>query len=113
MGAQHRAAGVEMTEHAHPEMTAEDVLEICDLMRANGITIWVDGGWGVDALLGKRTRRHRDLDFVVQQQEVPRMRELLDERGFREKGEWYAKPWNYVLVDDAGHELDLHIIELD
>ena len=41
------------------------------------------------------------------------MRELLAARGFREKGEWYAQPWNYVLVDDARHELDLHIIDLD
>jgi lincosamide nucleotidyltransferase A/C/D/E len=82
-------------------------------MESNDITLWLDGGWGVDALLGRQTRSHKDLDFAVQAKDVPKLRELLAERPFREKGEDYAKPFNYILVDDAGRELDLHIIELD
>lgn len=27
--------------------------------------VWVDGGWGVDALLGKQTRPHSDLDLII------------------------------------------------
>jgi lincosamide nucleotidyltransferase A/C/D/E len=26
---------------------------------------WVDGGWGVEALVGQQTRAHSDLDIVV------------------------------------------------
>ena len=96
-----------------PETSASDVVDVCDLMQTNDITMWIDGGWGVDALLGKQTRSHGDLDVVVQKQNVPKIRELLDARGFREKGEDYAQPWNYILVDDRGREIDLHIIELD
>ena len=34
-------------------MTAADVLEIVDLLEGVGVESWVDGGWGVDALLGE------------------------------------------------------------
>jgi lincosamide nucleotidyltransferase A/C/D/E len=39
-----------------------------------GIEIWVDGGWGVDALLGEQTRPHKDLDIAIQQKDVPQLR---------------------------------------
>jgi hypothetical protein len=45
-----------------PVMTAEDALAPYDLFRSQGITVWLDGGWGVDALLGRQTRPHSDLD---------------------------------------------------
>jgi len=28
------------------------------ILGENGITVWIDGGWSVDALLGKQTRDH-------------------------------------------------------
>ena len=90
-----------------------DVIEIYDLMQSHNITLWIDGGWGVDALLGKQTRSHKDLDVAVQAKDIPRMRELLFSRGFLEKGEEHARPWNFLLIDDAGREIDLHIVELD
>jgi lincosamide nucleotidyltransferase A/C/D/E len=34
-------------------MTGEDVLNLYNWLKENGITIWIDGGWCVDALLGK------------------------------------------------------------
>uniref|UniRef100_UPI003F87D29B nucleotidyltransferase domain-containing protein n=1 Tax=Actinosynnema sp. TaxID=1872144 RepID=UPI003F87D29B len=43
-----------------------DVLAVLDLAEAAGARLWIDGGWGVDALLGERTRRHGDLDVVVE-----------------------------------------------
>ena len=101
------------SRHLDREVAAADVVEIIGSMEDNGIRVWIDGGWGVDALLGRQTRRHKDLDVAVQKRDVPKMRELLAARSFREKGENYARPWNYILVDDAGRELDLHIIELD
>jgi lincosamide nucleotidyltransferase A/C/D/E len=94
-------------------VTETDVVEIYDLTKANGIMMWIDGGWGVDALLGRQTRSHKDLDLVIQVKDVAKLRELLASHRFREKGENHARPWNYILVDNAGRELDLHIIELD
>jgi hypothetical protein len=48
-----------------PIMTAEDALALYDLFRSHGITVWVDGGWGIDALLGRQTRPHSDLDIAL------------------------------------------------
>jgi lincosamide nucleotidyltransferase A/C/D/E len=44
---------------------ARDVLAVLDLLARAGVEAWVDGGWGVDALVGERTRPHSDLDLVV------------------------------------------------
>jgi hypothetical protein len=33
-------------------MTATDVLEVLGRLEAAGLAVWVDGGWGVDALVG-------------------------------------------------------------
>ena len=43
-------------------MDADDVLRVIDRLASADIRVWVDGGWGVDALLGRQTRRHHDLD---------------------------------------------------
>ena len=45
--------------------TAEDVIELYSALRAEGIRVWVDGGWGIDALLGKQTRPHKDFDAIA------------------------------------------------
>ena len=43
-------------------MTSIDVIDCYTTLENLGIEIWVDGGWGVDALLGEQTRPHKDLD---------------------------------------------------
>jgi len=48
-------------------MRSAAVVAFCRGLRALGIEIWLDGGWGVDALLGEQTRPHKDLDIVVEQ----------------------------------------------
>jgi hypothetical protein len=41
--------------------------------RFGGLVVWLDGGWGIDALLGRETRTHADLDLVIDRdQAVPR-----------------------------------------
>ena len=58
-------------------MTATDVISLYTELENLSIAIWIDGGWGVDALLGEQTRPHQDLDIAVQQKDVPRLRQLL------------------------------------
>ena len=41
------------------------VVAFCDWADGLGVTYWVDGGWGVDALLGEQTREHADLDLAL------------------------------------------------
>ena len=37
-------------------MQEREVTDFYRAMEHSGITVWIDGGWGVDALLGKQTR---------------------------------------------------------
>ncbi len=46
-------------------MDARDVPEIVDHLNAASVRVWLDGGWGVDALIGRQTRDHDDLDLVI------------------------------------------------
>ena len=50
--------------------SATDMLEFYDFLERNKIYIWIDGGWGVDALLGTQTRAHQDLDIVIQKKDL-------------------------------------------
>jgi lincosamide nucleotidyltransferase A/C/D/E len=58
-------------------MTSIDVIGFYTTLENLGIEMWVDGGWGVDALLGEQTRPHKDLDIAIQQKDVTKLRELL------------------------------------
>jgi lincosamide nucleotidyltransferase A/C/D/E len=95
------------------EMSADAVVGILKLFAQNGIEVIVDGGWGVDALLGEQTRVHNDLDIALEHRDVPKARALLEARGYREMprdGSWEC---NFVLGDDEGHEVDFHSYTFD
>jgi lincosamide nucleotidyltransferase A/C/D/E len=51
-------------------MTAKDVIELYKLFDQHGINILIDGGWGVDALLGHQARKHDDLDIALHHSNV-------------------------------------------
>ena len=46
-------------------MAPADVLELLDVLENHGIAVWLSGGWGVDALRGRQTREHADLDITI------------------------------------------------
>lgn len=92
-------------------MTPADVVDFYTELENLGIKIWIDGGWGVDALLGKQTRSHRDLDIAIQEKDVPKLRELLGAHGYKQVRE--DNKWNFVLGDDNGREIDVHSFIFD
>lgn len=94
-------------------MSSHDVLELYGALERLGIQIWIDGGWCVDALLGKQSRRHKDLDIAIQRQDLGKFRELLEARGYKDIRLEEARPHNFVLGDAEGHEIDVHVIVLD
>lgn len=94
-------------------VTSTDVLDLFATLENLGVEIWIDGGWSVDALLGEQSRPHQDLDIAIQQKDVPKLRQLLDARGYKEIKLEIARTWNFVLGDEKGREIDVHVIELD
>jgi lincosamide nucleotidyltransferase A/C/D/E len=96
-----------------PEMTAEDVVDLLRLLARHGLEVCVDGGWGVDALLGIQTRRHSDLDIAILHRDVPRLRALLEANGYTDVPRDDTRDCNFVLGDDRGHQLDVHSYTFD
>jgi lincosamide nucleotidyltransferase A/C/D/E len=94
-------------------MEDTDVISFYEMCLENAITIWIDGGWGVDALLGYQSRLHNDLDIAIQEKDVSKLRELLLRKGYQEIKLDIARPHNFVLGDERGHEIDIHVIVLD
>jgi lincosamide nucleotidyltransferase A/C/D/E len=94
-------------------MTPTYVLDLYATLENLGVEIWIDGGWGVDALLGEQSRPHQDLDVTIQQKDVPKLRQLLSAQGYKEIKLEIARAWNFVLRDENGREIDVHVIVLD
>lgn len=95
------------------ETTAKDVINLYSQLNSLGIKIWIDGGWGVDALLGKQTRPHGDVDIVIEQKGVPKLRKLLGSWDYKDIERDDTSSWNFVLGDDSGHEVDVHAVTFD
>lgn len=91
----------------------ENVLELYSFLKQSQLKIWLDGGWGVDALLGQETRPHQDLDIIIQQKELSSCYQILKSRGYREISRDDTCAWNFVLGDNTGHEIDVHVIAID
>ena len=92
-------------------MTAESVVEVLAFLDAAAIEVWLDGGWGVDALLGEQSRSHSDLDLIVSSSDVGRIVEALSAQGFAVKPGGTST--NFVLRDARGREVDVHGIAFD
>jgi lincosamide nucleotidyltransferase A/C/D/E len=90
-----------------------DLVDFYRTITQLGIELWIDGGWGVDALLGEQTRPHKDLDIAIQKKDVPALRNLLQARGYTDIKLEDARPWNFVLGDESGREIDVHVVVLD
>jgi lincosamide nucleotidyltransferase A/C/D/E len=94
-------------------MDSKDVISFYTQLENLGIEIWINGGWGVDALIGEQTRSHADLDIFIEEKDVPKLQELLEAEGYKEIKLEIARPHNFVLGDEAGREIDVHVITFD
>ncbi len=90
-------------------MSAGQVIEVMTTLRRANVTAWVDGGWGVDALLGQQTRKHDDLDLVVAADSVSVVRGLLKAAAFAVERDWL--PTALALRHHDGRAIDLHPVE--
>lgn len=97
----------------YSEMTASDVTGLYNSLENLGVHIWIEGGWSVDAALGQQTRSHADIDIIIRQKDLPHLRYLLESQGYKNIPRDDTTPWNFVLGDDLGHVVDVHVIVFD
>ena len=92
-------------------ITAPEALAILDALAEAGIEAWVDGGWGVDALLGEQTREHEDLDLVIALDDGGKAAEALSVLGFALTED--ERPTRFVLGHADGRRIDFHTVVFD
>jgi lincosamide nucleotidyltransferase A/C/D/E len=90
-------------------VTAAEVIAFLDAMESRGLIVWVDGGWGVDALVGQQSRSHDDLDLVIGAEDVATIRGLLLADGFTVVRDWL--PTAIAFEHPDRRQVDLHPIE--
>ncbi|MEU9194597.1 nucleotidyltransferase domain-containing protein [Streptomyces hundungensis] len=94
-------------------MSAKDALALLERLHAHGVDACVGGGWSVDALLGKQTRDHSDLDVWAPAAHLDRLFVAFAQAGVDRIFPWPGdRPWNFVLHDGGGLRVDLHLYEL-
>ena len=85
---------------------ATEVLALLAALDAEGCPAWIGGGWGVDALAGRQTRPHRDLDVLVEAHRLDAVLELLTHRGYAVETDWLPVR---VELHRPGHgRIDVH-----
>ena len=94
-------------------MTLDDVVEIVGGFGEAGVKVWVDGGWCVDALVGCELREHGDLDIAVNRPDETAMRDWLTAQGYADRPSPDKSAWNYVVGDNKGRLIDIHVFEFD
>lgn len=103
-------------------LSADDAVALCELFEQRSIRFWVMGGWGVDALLHRETRPHKDLDVLVLLGDLPKLWNLLEADSFTLQYVWEENRWvdgapkrwptAFVVADTQGRELDVHVIDI-
>ena len=93
-------------------MTSQDALHIYQLLAASRIKVWVDGGFCVDALVGRATREHSDLDVAVERRDADALCAVLANDGFSRLPREDSSPWSFVL-SDGRRNVDVHVFAYD
>lgn len=103
-------------------LTAEQAVELCEALEGVRVRYWLIGGWGVDALLGRETRSHKDLDILALIDDLRQLRQMFEDKGFALSHVWEESRWTetagerwptaFVAVDAIGRQIDVHLIQI-
>jgi Aminoglycoside-2''-adenylyltransferase len=109
-------------DHAAPGMSLQEVLAVLDALASSDCRVWVAGGWGVDALFGRQTRAHRDLDLAVDARHMATAIQILEGRGYSVETDWWpvrielaaaGKGWvNSILSSSTPPDTDVRPIAM-
>ncbi len=93
------------------ETSLAEVLDVLTALSAMGSRFWLEGGWGVDALVGRQTRSHRDLDIDLDARcEEPALA-VLAAMGYTVETDW--RPNRVELRAPGRGRVDLHPLLID
>jgi lincosamide nucleotidyltransferase A/C/D/E len=98
-----------------PGMAAGDVLEVIDTLAAAGVPCWLVGGWGVDALVGRQTRKRPDVDVAVGRPDADHAVRALEGLGFAVVQREILPAWMptmIVLRDDKRRWIELMAVDV-
>ena len=92
-------------------MEARSLLEVITTLQPAGVRVWLDGGWGIDALVGEQTREHDDLDRVIALSDAEIARDALAVLGFAVTLD--ERPTRFVVQDQTDRRVDFHTVTFD
>lgn len=102
--------------YRNPPMSAARAVETLEALERAGVVTCCMGGWGIDALTGKQSRKHRDLDLIVERRSWEAALRALAVLGYEK---WYEQfgesPFEdrVVVRDAAMRVVDVHPVDLD
>jgi lincosamide nucleotidyltransferase A/C/D/E len=106
-------------------MEAAELVSLYRALSTANASVWLMGGWGVDALAGRQTRPHHDVDLLVEIANLERLRLCLIDLGFALKYTWHdevrrirddrwssplEQPSAFVCGHADGREVDVHVV---
>ena len=92
-------------------MAMAEVLAVLDAVRSTGCRFWLEGGWGVDALVGRQTRPHRDVDVDFDAAYEDEVLQALSLLGYSIETDW--RPNRVELAASGSRWVDLHPLVID
>ncbi len=92
-------------------MSPAEVYRVLDALESVGCRTWIGGGWGVDALVGRQTRTHRDLDLAFDATHEEAAVAALQSLGYVLETDW--RPVRYEFAAAGDRWVDLHPLALD
>jgi lincosamide nucleotidyltransferase A/C/D/E len=95
-----------------PGMNLSEMLAVLDAVRSVGCRgVWIEGGWGIDALVGHQTRPHRDVDIDFDGALEDEVLAALYDFGYVIETDW--RPNRVELVAPGRGWVDLHPLVID
>jgi len=91
-----------------PTTTADEVHQVLDRLCDAGCRAWLAGGWGVDALAGRQTRPHRDLDLLVDEADEATTLAVLTALGYTVETD--QRPTRVELGAPGRGRVDVHLL---
>ncbi|HEY6685619.1 MAG TPA: hypothetical protein VI094_05350 [Propionibacteriaceae bacterium] len=99
------------SDRASQSTGLREVLGVLGDLAEAGCAVWVAGGWGVDALVGRQTRLHRDLDVAVDASNETVALRVLGRRGYGMETDW--RPVRVELIAEGRGWVDVHPVVFD